>query len=180
MRSRTSCPSRFWTPPSLQRSTGGRASTNDGRVSRQRLARRRSVGQGPTERGAQAVLWQIGVSWADEERADLLAFALEGTGDAFSPTTRYSDYATRRDLIHWESQNLTRADSLTARRYQQHAAQGSSVMLFTRLRDDDRAFYFLAPATYVSHELERPMAITWRLKHPLPGALFAALAAAVP
>ena len=74
---------------------------------------------------------------------------------------------------------MVRANSPTGRRYQQHAAQGSSVMLFTRRRDDDRAFYFLGPATYVSHESERPMAISWRLEHPLPGDLFAAFAAAV-
>jgi hypothetical protein len=33
--------------------------------------------------------------------------------------------------------------------------------------------------TYVRHEGERPMAITWRLEHPLPGNLFASFAAAV-
>jgi len=51
-------------------------------------------------------------------------------------------------------------------------------MLFARLRDDERAFYFLGPAEYVSHEREKPMAITWRLKFPLPGDLFASFAAA--
>jgi hypothetical protein len=35
------------------------------------------------------------------------------------------------------------------------------------------------PADYVSHESELPMAITWRLRHPLPGDLFASFAAAV-
>ena len=35
-----------------------------------------------------------------------------------------------RDLIHWESQSSTRADSETGRRYQQHEALGSSIMLF--------------------------------------------------
>ena len=52
-------------------------------------------------------------------------------------------------------------------------------MLFARLRSDDRAFSFLGPAEYVSHESEQPMAITWRLVHRLPGDLFAAFAAAV-
>ena len=52
-------------------------------------------------------------------------------------------------------------------------------MLFARLRADDRAFWFLGPATYVRHEGEQPMAVTWRLEHPLPGDLFAAFAAAV-
>ena len=60
------------------------------------------------------------------------------------------------------------------------AAQlGSGVQLFARLRADDRAFWFLGPATYVSHESELPMAVTWRLEHSLPGDLFATFAAAV-
>jgi hypothetical protein len=52
-------------------------------------------------------------------------------------------------------------------------------MLFARLRSDDRAFWFLGPATYVRHESEQPIAITWRLHHPLPGDLYATFAAAV-
>ena len=51
--------------------------------------------------------------------------------------------------------------------------------MFARLSVDDRAFVFLGPATYVSHVGELPMAITWRLKHPLPGDLFQQFAAAV-
>jgi hypothetical protein len=52
-------------------------------------------------------------------------------------------------------------------------------MLFARLRSDERAFWFLGPARYVKHESELPMAITWRVDHPLPGDLFAQFAAAV-
>lgn len=117
--------------------------------------------------------------WQFTPAADLFAFTLDKTSGQFSPTTRYRDYAISRDMIHWESQASTRADSETGRRYQTHEALGSSVMLFARLRADDRAFWFLGPATYVSHESEQPMAITWRLKHPLPGDLFAQFAAAV-
>jgi hypothetical protein len=129
--------------------------------------------------GTRVAPWQTGVYWADESRADLLAFTLDKTSGQFSPTTRYKDYAISPELIHWESQSVTRADSETGRRYQQHAAVGSSVMLFARRRSDERAFYFLGPANYVQHESELPMAITWRLQHSLPGDLFAAFAAAV-
>jgi hypothetical protein len=48
-----------------------------------------------------------------------------------------------------------------------------------RLRADDRAFVFLGPAEYVHHLGEKPMAIEWHLKTPLPGDLFAEFAAAV-
>jgi hypothetical protein len=129
--------------------------------------------------GARVAPWQTGVYWAAESRSDLLAFTLDKTTGQFSPTTRYRDYAISPELIHWESQSVTRADSDTGRRYQHHVAEGSSVMLFARRRSDERAFYFLGPATYVKHEGESPMAITWRLKYPLPGDLFAEFAAAV-
>ena len=51
--------------------------------------------------------------------------------------------------------------------------------MFTRLRADDRAFWFLGPATYRSHVGEKPMAITWELHTPLPGDLYQSFAAAV-
>jgi hypothetical protein len=39
--------------------------------------------------------------------------------------------------------------------------------------------YFLGPATYVMHQSELPMAVTWRLKHASPVGLFAEFAAVV-
>jgi hypothetical protein len=33
-------------------------------------------------------------------------------------------------------------------------------------------YTFLGPATYVTHQGERPMSITWRLHHPMPAELF--------
>jgi len=130
-------------------------------------------------RGAKVAAWQTGVYWAPDARADLLAFTLDKTSGDFSPTTRYRDYAVSPWLIHWESQSSTRENGATGRRYREHAARGSSVMLFARLTADERAFWFLGPARYVSHEGERPMAIRWRLRYALPGDLFARFAAAV-
>jgi superfamily II DNA or RNA helicase/HKD family nuclease len=129
--------------------------------------------------GAKVAPWQTGVYWAKDAKTDLFAFTLDKTDGHFSPTTRYRDFAISRELIHWESQSATRAESPTGRRYQSHETMGSSIMLFARLRQSDRAFWFLGPAKYVSHESERPMAVTWRLEHRLPGDLFAAFAAAV-
>jgi superfamily II DNA or RNA helicase len=129
--------------------------------------------------GAKVAPWQTGVYWATNARSDLLAFTLDKTTGQFSPTTRYRDYAISSELIHWESQSITRADSETGRRYQNQASAGTHVMLFARERSDDRAFYFLGPANYVKHESEQPMAITWRLQQQLPGDLFATFAAAV-
>lgn len=123
--------------------------------------------------------WREGVRYAEDVPADLFAFTLDKTSGQFSPTTRYRDYAINRELIHWESQSTTRASSPTGRRYQEHVERGSHILLFARLTAGDRAFYFLGPATYVKHQGEEPMAVTWRLQQSLPGDLFAAFAAAV-
>lgn len=129
--------------------------------------------------GARVAPWQTGVYDARGAGADLLAFTLDKSSGNFSPTTRYRDYAVSPRLIHWESQSITRADSETGLRYRHHERDGRSIMLFTRLRAEDRAFWFLGPARYRGHVGEKPMAITWELHTPLPGDLYQAFAAAV-
>jgi superfamily II DNA or RNA helicase/HKD family nuclease len=129
--------------------------------------------------GVKVRSWREGVLWAKEAKADLLAFTLDKTTGGFSPTTRYRDFAISRDLIHWESQSTTPEASETGHRYQHHVARGTSIMLFARENTDAKAFWFLGPATYVRHEGELPMAVTWRLQHQLPGDLFTRFAAAV-
>jgi superfamily II DNA or RNA helicase/HKD family nuclease len=129
--------------------------------------------------GAKIAAWQSGVYEAKSADAELFAFTLDKSSGGFSPTTRYRDYAISRTLVHWESQSSTRADSATGLRYRNHQREGRSILLFTRARADDRAFWFLGPATYRGHVGEKPMAITWELHYPLPGDLYAAFAAAV-
>jgi len=129
--------------------------------------------------GAKPPTWQTGVWWDAPSGSDLFAFTLDKSAGSFSPTTRYRDYAISRELVHWESQSATALDSPTGRRYVTQAETGTNVVLFARLSTADRAFWCLGPATYVSHQGERPIAIAWRLHHPLPGDLYARFAAAV-
>jgi hypothetical protein len=129
--------------------------------------------------GVKPPTWQSGVWWDQTSQSDLFAFTLDKSAGSFSPTTRYRDYAVSPELIHWESQSVTSLESATGQRYIQQSEHGTNVVLFARLSTTDRAFWCLGPATYVSHQGERPIAITWRLHHRLPGDLFAAFAAAV-
>jgi superfamily II DNA or RNA helicase/HKD family nuclease len=130
-------------------------------------------------RWSQVGAWREGVRFLSDVPADLLVFTLNKTKGHFSPTTRYRDYAISRELIHWESQSMTRAASPTGQRYQEHVARGSWVLLFARQTIGERAFYFLGPARYVGHVGDAPMAVTWKLEQPMPGDLFQAFAAAV-
>lgn len=144
-----------------------------------RYTRREALAAFATGDGLKTPEWREGVRWLPEAKIDLLAFTLDKTSGRFSPTTRYRDYAISPTLLHWESQSGTRESSETGQRYQNHAASGSAVLPFARLTTEDRAFWFLGPASYAGHEGERPMAITWRLMHELPGDLFARFGAAV-
>ncbi|BCY15424.1 DUF3427 domain-containing protein [Actinoplanes sp. L3-i22] len=135
-----------------------------------------AVGEGTN---AKTPPWREGVYPAKQVGADLLAFTLDKTSGDFSPTTRYRDYAISRELIHWESQSTTTANSPTGQRYQNHVRLRQSILLFARPRVTDRSFWFLGPAEYVIHEGERPMAVTWRLTTPLSGDLYAQFAAAI-
>jgi hypothetical protein len=128
---------------------------------------------------AKVLLWQSGAFEVKNEATDLLAFTLDKSGGGFSPTTRYRDYAISPKLVHWESQSVTREDSSTGLRYRQHESHNRSIMLFARLRTEDRAFWFLGTARYRGHVGEKPMAITWELDYPLSGDLYATFAAAV-
>jgi hypothetical protein len=67
---------------------------------------------------------------------------------------------------------------VTGQRYINHRERGTNIFLFARLTTNDRAFWFLGPATYERHEGERPIAFVWRLAHALPPDLFTTFAAA--
>jgi superfamily II DNA or RNA helicase len=129
--------------------------------------------------GAKPPTWQTGVWWDEASQTDLFAFTLDKSVGRFSPTTRYRDYAITPQLIHWESQSATASSSQTGQRYINHVDQQTNIVLFARLRADDRAFWCLGRATYVSHEDERPIAFVWRLEHRLPADLYSRFAAAV-
>ena len=120
-----------------------------------------------------------GVKWAKDSQSDLLFVTLEKSDSDYSATTRYQDYPISPVLFHWETQNAAVPGSGAGRRYVEQAASGGQVVLFVRsTRKDGRGetapYRCLGNATYVGHELERPMRITWRLDRPMPSELFQA------
>jgi superfamily II DNA or RNA helicase len=116
-----------------------------------------------------------GVKYLHAINTDLFLITLNKTDKDYSPTTMYEDYAISEDLFHWQSQSTTSEKSPTGQRYINHEVRGSTVLLF--VREDKKnnnlstPYYFLGPATYVSHDGSKPMSIIWRLKYPMPGKL---------
>jgi len=98
----------------------------------------------------------------------------------FSPTTRYRDYPISRRLLHWESQSTVTQESPTGQNYLHFEERGYTILFFARLtkRIEDKEtapFIFLGPAKALqSYEGDRPIAMTWELKYPMPAELFEA------
>ncbi|MEA2645697.1 MAG: hypothetical protein QOE92_780 [Chloroflexota bacterium] len=120
-----------------------------------------------------------GVHFNRSYQSDVFFVTLKKSEERFSPSTMYRDYAISPTLFHWESQSRTTANSPTGIRYQEHEQRGSTVHLFVREATtsdggETVSFLYIGPATYVTHAGERPMQITWRLAHALPGDFYQA------
>ncbi len=121
--------------------------------------------------------FMTGVVWSPEAQTDGFFVTLRKTETDYSPSTMYQDYAISPELFHWESQNATSITSSTGVRYLTHAQTGSHILILareTRLTEwgGPRPYMCLGPASYVSHVGERPIAIIWRLRHPMPVDVF--------
>ncbi|GAB3624555.1 hypothetical protein GCM10027418_26400 [Mariniluteicoccus endophyticus] len=118
-----------------------------------------------------------GVMFVREHNVDAHMSTLNKSESEFTPTTMYRDYPLSPTLFHWESQSGTSLSSLTGRRYITQRENGSQVLLFTRERKVNSfgkgaPYLLLGQADYVSHEGERPIAITYALDRAMPAAVF--------
>ena len=126
--------------------------------------------------GVSPKVTQGGILWVPQAESDVFFVDLRKAERDYSPTTMYRDYAISPDLFHWESQTRQRPGQPAIERYINHEAEGTSVLLFVREQRKAELgtapFFFLGPATYVSHAGERPVSFTWRLQTPMPEELF--------
>lgn len=126
--------------------------------------------------GVKPKVTQGGILWVSQASSDVFFVDLRKAERDYSPTTMYKDYAINRELFHWESQSRQHPGQPTVRRYIEHAALGTNVLLFVREKKTfelgTQPFTFLGPVKYVDHEGARPVAFTWRLPVPMPEELF--------
>ena len=114
---------------------------------------------------------QSGRIWIEERNTELFFVTLDKSEKAFSPTTRYEDYAVSPTRFHWQSQSTTSDSSATGQRYLRQRDNGARFLLFVRPTTGD-PFVYLGPLRYVSHTGSRPMSIYWDLLHPMPAWFF--------
>jgi hypothetical protein len=118
-----------------------------------------------------------GVLWIEEHQTDAFFVTLRKSEQDYSPTTMYKDYAISPELFHWESQNRTSTTSSVGRRYLAQRESGTHVLLLVRETKVNawggtQTYTCLGPATYVSHTGNKPIAITYHLRHPMTADVF--------
>ena len=114
-----------------------------------------------------------GVLYVPEINVDAFFVTLKKSDADYSPTTMYRDYPISPELFHWESQSTTTLSSPTGQRYVKGT---STVLLFVREEQKNEfgtaPYLFLGEVTHQSHHGERPIALTWQLRHPMPTDFF--------
>ncbi|MEV7396722.1 DUF3427 domain-containing protein [Aeromicrobium sp. NPDC092404] len=125
-----------------------------------------------------------GVMWCEDFLTDVFFVNLHKTDSHFSDTTMYRDYALGTRLFHWESQGSTASESTTGRRYIDHRASGTDILLFTRDAPENEVgagapFHCLGQVDYVSHNGSKPIAFTWKLRRDMPSDVYQSAAAVV-
>lgn len=118
-----------------------------------------------------------GVLWAEAHQTDAFFVTLRKSERDYSPTTMYRDFAISPELFHWESQNRTSTTSAVGRRYLEQEQGGTHVLLLVRESKVNawggtQTYTCLGPASYVAHTGDKPIAITYRLRHPMSVEVF--------
>jgi superfamily II DNA or RNA helicase len=123
---------------------------------------------------------QSGVFYEQGTNTNLFFPTIHKSERDYSPMTMYRDFAIAPDIFHWESQSSTRVASEVGQRYTRARDFNTNTLMFVRRRMRDErgiaeAYTCLGLVDYLSHEGERPIAITWRLRVPMPASVFAAV-----
>ena len=118
----------------------------------------------------------VGVLHFPEYKTYAILITFQKTEKEFSPSTMYADYPISRRLLHWESQSTTSQLSETGQNFIHHKNCGYTILIFARsqkkINKITAPFVYLGPADIVSYESERPIKITWDLKHEMPVEMF--------
>jgi hypothetical protein len=120
--------------------------------------------------GLKGAGWITGVRYDEQTNTDLLLVTLNKSEEHYTPTTMYRDYVISRDRFHWESQSGASQHTGAGKRY---VGRSSRILLFMRFERTD-PYLFIGQGDLESATGNRPVAITWKLRTPLPEGVFQA------
>ncbi|MBP3037455.1 DUF3427 domain-containing protein [Arthrobacter sp. zg-ZUI100] len=119
-----------------------------------------------------------GVAWCEDTQTDAFFVTVEKDAKDRAASIMYKDYAMSPEVFHWESQNSTSPTSPVGRRYLDHKAAATQILLFTRARENAESgltmpYVCLGQLDYMQHAGSKPIAITWKLQRPMPADVYA-------
>ena len=92
------------------------------------------------------------------------------------PNANFEDKFLSRDIFQWQSQNRTRRDSGTGKRFQHHVERGITIHLFIRkhskIGGKGAPFVYCGPLEFIDWEGDQPITIRWRLSEAVPDSLW--------
>jgi superfamily II DNA or RNA helicase/HKD family nuclease len=118
--------------------------------------------------GLKGAGWITGVRYDEATNTDLLLVTLNKSEEHYTPTTMYRDFVISRDRFHWESQSGASQHTGAGKRY---VDRSSRILLFMRFERTD-PYLFIGQGDLESADGNRPIAITWTLRTPLPEEVF--------
>jgi superfamily II DNA or RNA helicase len=117
--------------------------------------------------------FQEGVLYLKERELDVFFVTLNKSDKDYSPSTMYRDYAIDEEQFHWQSQSITRVDSITGQRYINQPSNGNKVLIFVRdykkIGSAAAPYTCLGLADYMSHYGSAPISIVWKMRQSMPG-----------
>jgi superfamily II DNA or RNA helicase/HKD family nuclease len=103
----------------------------------------------------------------EASKTEFMFITLDKTS-GFAESVQYHDFAISPELFHWQTQNRASATNATGRRYlDSQKGNGWRFQIFVR-ENQDSGFFALGEVDMNSHKIQRPLQITWQLKHPMP------------
>jgi superfamily II DNA or RNA helicase/HKD family nuclease len=118
-----------------------------------------------------------GVYFVDALRTQLMFVTLHKDASRYAPSVQYRDHAISNELFHWESPNNWRQDGKAMRRCA-GIGPNASIHRFLFVRESANGtvsarFRFFGEVDPEGELVgERPVAMAWRLRQPLPERIF--------
>jgi len=120
-----------------------------------------------------------GTFYVPANNLDIHLVTLRKSDRDFSPTTRYQDFFTAPDVLHWESPSGTASSHDLGKRL---FSGSSRNLIFVREKkfDDGRTspYMCLGFATPEEQKSEKPIQLNWKLKHSVPDHVYVRFQAA--
>lgn len=135
-----------------------------------------ALGKSTPER---AYPWREGVLYLKDYPVptDIFLINLNKELADYSPTTLYDDYPISSTLFHWQSQSGATPRTGDGLRYISQNSLGTNTLLFVREKKKGQygtlPYVFLGKVSYVSHEGEKPISITWSMEREIPAKVLA-------